>query len=187
MPSLITHLTIAKRYLEKHPETIRDRQAFIDGNVLPDLTPNKEVSHCGLRMEKHDIVKRNAEKVNPAKFAATHDLDDDLNKGQYLHLLVDYQYYNVFLLDYYARPDTEWAQASIDMYEAIHRDDVHLREKYGTEYTDSTLSGQMLKLIGDWNDKRADRSQRPGYHFDIPYDLDALDAFIERLSDTVIQ
>ncbi|MBO4726038.1 MAG: hypothetical protein J5598_00365 [Clostridia bacterium] len=84
MPSQMTHLAIAKRYLEKHPQIIKDVQRFLDGNVLPDLNPDKAVSHCGDRSEKYDILKHNRKKVNPIKFMATHDMRDDLNKGQYL-------------------------------------------------------------------------------------------------------
>ena len=98
MPSQIIHLAIAKKYLEKHQHVMKDEQAFLDGNVLPDLGADKAVSHCGVRNEMHDLVKRNREKVNPNKFAETHDMSDCLNRGQYLHLYVDYQYYNVLLL-----------------------------------------------------------------------------------------
>ena len=97
MPSQITHLAVAKRYLEKHPQLVKDRQAFLDGNVLPDLADNKAESHCGVRTEKNSLVKRNAEKINLAKFIATHNLSDALNQGLYLHLYVDYYFYNDYL------------------------------------------------------------------------------------------
>ena len=186
MPSQMTHLAIAKRYLAKHPQVIQDVQTFLDGNVLPDLNPNKAASHCGSRTEKHDIIKRNAEKVNPAKFAATHDMRDDLNKGQYLHLYVDNQYYNVFLLDYYQRAGTVWEQTSTDMYETTRRDDKYLQEKYGVGYADTTL-GHELKVINDvWDSENAVKRRQPGYKFEIPYDLATLDEFIEQMSDIEI-
>ena len=43
MPSAITHITIAKRFLEKHPNLIINVQDFLDGNVLPDLSRDKAV------------------------------------------------------------------------------------------------------------------------------------------------
>ncbi len=184
MPSQMTHLAIAKRFLAKHGQSIHDVQRFLDGNVLPDLNPDKETSHCGIRKEKHDIVKRNREKVDPNKFAATHDLRDDLNKGQYLHLYVDYQYYNVFLLEYFkhvTRP-----QDSIDMYETTRRDDAYLKEKYGVAYVDTTL-GKELQTINDiWDEENAENRRQPGYHFVIPYEVDAIDGFIEQMADTII-
>ncbi|MCM1404486.1 MAG: hypothetical protein NC133_03240 [Prevotella sp.] len=184
MPSQMTHLAVAKRYLAKHGKTIRDVQSFLDGNVLPDLNPNKAESHCGIRTEKYDVVKLNREKVNPEKFAATHDLHDDLNKGIYLHLYVDYQYYNVFLLDYFKKVVDD--QESVDMYETTRRDDAYLVKKYGVAYHDSTV-GDELQLINDqWDAEHYARRRRPDYKFTIPYELDAIDAFIEAMSDTAI-
>ncbi len=101
MPSQIIHLAIAKKFLQKHPRVIKNVCDFFDGNVIPDLAKDKAHSHCGVRTEKFDMVKRNAEKVSPIKFATTHDMCDDLNKGQYLHLYVDDKYYNDFLLRYF--------------------------------------------------------------------------------------
>lgn len=182
MPSQMTHLAIAKRYLEKHPQAIRDVQAFLDGNVLPDLNPNKEISHCGVRAEKHDIVKRNQEKVSPVKFAATHDMSDDLNRGQYLHLCVDYQYYNVFLLDYFKQNHTAWEQTSIDMYETTRRDDAYLQKKYGVGYTDTTLARELQEINDIWDGEMVKVRQRAGYHFVFPYEFGQLDEFIEQIT-----
>lgn len=178
----MTHLAIAKRYLEKHPQSIRDVQAFYDGNVLPDLNPDKAASHCGVRTEKCDIVKRNAEKVSPDKFAKTHDLSDDLNRGQYLHLCVDYQYYNVFLLDYFKQNHTAWEQTLIDMYETTRRDDVYLQKKYGVSYADTTMVRELQEINDIWDGEMDKLRQRAGYHYAFPYEIDTLDEFIEQMS-----
>ena len=184
MPSQMTHLAIAKRYLAKHGETIHDAQSFLDGNVLPDLNPDKEASHYGIRKEKHDLLKRNREKVNPDKFAATHDLSDDLNKGIYLHLYVDYQYYNIFLLEYFKKAVRP--QDSIDMYETTRRDDAYLIKKYGVAYKDTTL-GRELQFINDqWDEENVEKRRQNDYKFTIPYAVDDIDAFIEAMSDRVI-
>gem|GEM_PF-6107805 len=180
----MTHLAIAKRFLEKHAQSIKDVQRFLDGNVLPDLDPDKEASHCGVRTEMYDLVKRNQEKVNPAKFVATHDMRDDLNKGQYLHLYVDDQYYNNFLLEYYKT--TNRRQTSIDMYETTRRDDAYLQKKYGVAYNDTTL-GDELQLINDaWDVENYKKRRRPDYKFYFPYEFPALDEFIEKMANTII-
>ena len=184
MPSQMTHLAIAKRYLEKHPQTIRDVQSFLDGNVLPDLNPNKAASHCGVRTERYDILKHNREKVSFTNFAATHDLSDDLNKGQYLHLYVDYQFYNVFLLDYFRRVERE--QTSIDLYETTRRDDAYLMKKYGVNYTDTTFASELQRLNDQWDDENVERRRQPDYKFSIPYDVVTLDALIEAMSEPEI-
>lgn len=184
MPSQITHLTIAKKYLEKHPGKIRDAQAFLDGNILPDLEKDKAVSHCGIRAEMYDLVKRNREKVNPEGFAKTHDMSDDLNKGQYLHLYVDYQYYNIFLLDYFKKISIP--QSSIDMYETTRRDDDYLCKKYGVGYKDSTLFKELQLINDNWDQEKAEMRLHSDYQYNFPYNLNELDKFIEEMSDVII-
>lgn len=180
MPSQIIHLAIAKKYIEKHPHKIKDVQAFYDGNVLPDLDPNKEVSHCGVRMEKKNLVKRNAEKVNPTKFAVTHRLDDDLNRGKYLHLYVDYQYYNVFLLKYFKQVSKE--QSSIDLYETSRRDDQYLQKKYNVEYGMTTVGEELQRINTAWDEEMSIIRQQPDYQYSFPYEIDELNDFIEQMS-----
>lgn len=179
MPSQITHLAIAKRYLEKHPGLIRDVQRFLDGSVLPDLDSNKERSHCGVRAERTNIVKRNLEKVDPQKFLDTHDMQDDLNKGWYLHLYVDYQYYNNFLKDYFRR--VGFVQSSIDMYETTRRDDKHLMERYRVAYTDTGYAPGLVEINLKW-DREHERRHGHDYAYEIPYTLSELDAFVEEMS-----
>ena len=184
MPSQMTHLAVAKRFLDKHPDLIKDVKRFLDGNVLPDLDPDKEASHCGIRTEMYDLVKRNIEKVNPIKFVATHDMRDDLNKGQYLHLYVDDKYYNEFLLEYYK--NTNGKQTSIDMYETTRRDDAYLQQKHCISYYDTTL-GHELQMINDiWDIEHYKKRRRSDYHFTFPYDFTELDEFIEKMSDAII-
>ena len=181
MPAQINHLAIAKRYLEKHPNAVQDKQAFIDGNILPDLHKDKAISHCGVRTETHDLIKRNREKVSPEKFAATHDMSDSLNQGQYLHLYVDYHYYNSLVLEYCKT--ATWSQSSIDMYETSRRDDKHLMQKYGVSYRDSSLFTELMKINALWDQERIKYRSDPDYKFELVYSLEELDNFIEKMSD----
>ena len=186
MSSQITHLAVAKRFVEKHPNLIKDVKRFYDGSVVPDLEPNKALSHYGVRTEKHDMIKYNREKVNPAKFLATHDLSDDFNKGWYLHLYVDYEYYNHFLAQYYQRA-TSGEQASIDMYEVSRRDDKYLSEKYGVSYYDTNFGAELQKINDEWDAECIVKRCRPNYGFNLPYDFATLDQFIEQMAETEIQ
>lgn len=183
MPSQITHLAVAKRFLEKHPYIVKNVQRFFDGSVVADLDPDKGRSHYGIRTEKYDIVKYNREKVNPDKFLTTHDLVDDFDKGLYLHLYVDYQCYNEFLLDYF-RQNKSSKQINIDIYEASRRDDEYLRQKYGVDYSDTNFANELKILNDDWDRETAEKRCSPDFHFNMPYDLEALDAFIEKMAET---
>ena len=183
MPSQIIHLAIAKRYLVKHHGVIKNVQLFMDGNVLPDLGADKSVSHCGVRTETHDLIKRNREKVNPQKFSREHDMTDDLNRGQYLHLLVDDAFYNDLLHDYFTTVDME--QSSIDMYETTCRDEAFLMQKYHVKHQDSTYATELVGLSRAWDQDHARRRAKQGeqYHYVIPYDLSTLVEFVEKMSD----
>ena len=185
MPSQITHLAVAKRFLAKHVGVIKDEQEFLDGAVVPDLHPDKTVSHCGVRTEKVDVIKYNAEKVNPSKFLETHDLSVDFNKGQYLHLWVDDQYYNHFLLEYF-RTHSFGEQITTDMYETTRRDDAYLREKYGVDYGDTSFGAELQVLNDDWDAGFAEKRKKAGYHYEMPYQFVDLDKFIEAMADTQI-
>ena len=185
MPSQITHLAVAKKYLEKHPGQIKNLQQFLDGNVVPDLATNKAESHCGIRVETHDILKWNREKVNPNKFIETHDMSNDFNKGQYLHLYVDYCYYNDFLL-WYFKKQQNGNQINADMYETTRRDEVYLQNKYGVNYGNTTLVRELELLNAGWDEEYVVKRQQIGYKFFIPYDFGALDNFIEKMASIEI-
>ncbi len=185
MPSQITHLAVAKKFLEKHIGAIRDVQRFLDGSVMPDLSSDKAASHCGVRTEMKDSVKLNLEKVNPGKFVATHDMSDDFNKGQYLHLYTDDRYYNDFLLAYFQK-EKSWDQIANDMYETTRRDDKYLRLKYGVEYADTSVAHELQVLNDGWDNECVKKRQQLGYYFVTPYDFVALDEFIDIVSNVNI-
>lgn len=179
MPSQITHLAIAKRYLQLHPGQIKNVRRFIDGSVLPDLAADKAAAHCGVRTEFNDVVKRNREKVNPERYRATHDMNDDFHKGWYLHLLTDDQFYNVFLRSYFT--GVSMNQSSIDLFECTQRDNAYLIAKYGVGYADST----EVKALIDINLAYGQEHHRRfgyGYQFTLPYTLAELDAFVEQMA-----
>lgn len=183
MPSQITHLAIAKRFMEKHPHVIKDVRRFFDGSVVADLDSDKAKSHYGIRTEKHDVLKYNREKVNPDKFLASNNLKDDFNKGQYLHLYVDYKCYNEFLLAHFSQQNKSNEQINLDIYEATRRDDQYLSQKYGVGYDDTSFAKELRTLNDKWDVETAEKRSRPDYKFNMPYDLKELDSFIEKMSD----
>lgn len=179
MPSQITHLAIAKRYLQLHPKQIKDVQRFIDGSVLPDLAADKAAAHCGVRTEFNDVVKRNREKVNPELYRTTHDMNDDFHKGWYLHLLTDDQFYNVLLRSYFA--GVSMNQSSIDLFESTQRDNPYLMDKYGVGYADATDTKALIDINLAYEQDHHRRFGY-GYQYTLPYTLAELDAFIEQMA-----
>lgn len=92
MPGYLIHLAVANQYIVKHPEDIKDYNKFIDGVIYPDGVTDKSTTHYGPKSSK----------VNLKLFLDNNKIDDDFNKGYFLHLVTDYLFYNRFL-DYFSK------------------------------------------------------------------------------------
>jgi len=144
MASTYTHLAIVKRYLEKYGHEIADPIAFCDGNVLPDFAENIDISHYGSRAEKKDLLKRHREKVSPQKFLQMNTLDNDLNRGIFLHLHTDWNYYNDFLSHDYLI-NIELPKLKKDNHRTWNEVDTHLNKKHEGLLGLTTMKEQIEK------------------------------------------
>ena len=93
------HLAIAKRYLEKGGKVDNQRD-FFDASILPDIAMDKVKSHYRKNDDKVCMINRANGKVDLDKFLRTHILDNDLNRGVYLHLYADSCYYKNLPVEY---------------------------------------------------------------------------------------
>lgn len=84
MPGYAIHLAIGEKYAKKN--NIQDKRAFIEGLIKPDLIEKQE-SHY---LDENGIPKLE-------EFLKNASLDNDYNKGYFLHLVTDYLFYNKFL------------------------------------------------------------------------------------------
>ena len=89
MPSFVMHIAIAKEYVKKHKDEIKNLEEFIEGSIAPDLTQNKNITHYGEwgNYKTNIILKDFLEDVNS-------DINNDYYKGYLLHLLSDDFTYN---------------------------------------------------------------------------------------------
>lgn len=92
MPGYIIHLAVAKVYSIKHIKDINNYESFIDGVIFPDSVSDKSVTHYGIESSK----------VNLKAFLEKNEIDNDYNKGYFLHLVTDYIFYNKFL-EYFSK------------------------------------------------------------------------------------
>ena len=88
MPGFVIHIAIAKEYIKKY-NNIRDIEEFVRGNIEPDLTEDKSKTHYG----------KSPTYTNLKEFLINNELDNDINKGKFLHLIADYLFYNFYLRD----------------------------------------------------------------------------------------
>ena len=96
MAHVAIHEIIADRYIQKHPDEIKDVKEFVKGSVAPDLDEEmtnkrkfKDSSHYG-RWSNGNV------ETNIDKFLEDEnvDINQDYWKGYFLHLFTDYQFYN---------------------------------------------------------------------------------------------
>ena len=92
MACLAMHLAIANKYLENNPA--ENKEAFIKGAYLPDIAEDKIKSHYGIRMPINKVKDMLDSKVDIMECAKKTDLNYDLSKTLFLHLVTDYLFYN---------------------------------------------------------------------------------------------
>ena len=87
MAGYVIHLAVAEEYIKKHPEDIKNYNEFIGGIIFPDGVSDKSITHYGYKSSK----------VNLKSFLEQNEINNDHNKGYFLHLITDYIFYNKFL------------------------------------------------------------------------------------------
>lgn len=87
MASYVIHLAVGEEYLRNFPNEIKNYDDFVEGIIYPDLVKDKSLTHYGPKSSQ----------VNLRDFFNDRDINDDFNKGYFLHLVTDYLFYNKFL------------------------------------------------------------------------------------------
>lgn len=90
MPSMSAHMAIACKLSNKLNV---DKKEFIKGNILPDLYENKEKSHYKIQGKRYTVP-------NIEEAVKTLDLSKSIDIGYLSHLLLDYYYFNEYLIKY---------------------------------------------------------------------------------------
>lgn len=87
MAGYVIHIAIGQEYLKKHKEIKEDYEEFIKGVVAPDFVIPKSKSHYG----------KSPAYTNLKEFLNNNNIKDSFNRGQFLHLITDYLFYNYYL------------------------------------------------------------------------------------------
>ena len=97
MPGFVIHIAIAKQYIKKHKNEIKDEKEFIKGIIKPDLNEeftevikNKSTTHYGA-WGNYEITTNIDQFLKDEKV----DIKNDYWKGYLLHLLSDHYFYNI--------------------------------------------------------------------------------------------
>ncbi len=99
MASFQMHLAVAKVYMEYYP--IKNKKDFISGVLDPDLKETKTISHYSDEIKNDTVREIIKAKVNLKKYLEKNKIDSDYKKGEFLHLLTDYDFFNNFIDEEY--------------------------------------------------------------------------------------
>ncbi len=109
MAGHVIHLAVAQEYIKKHEKEKFDYSNFIEGVLFPDSVTDKSKTHYG------EI----SPKVNLYEFLKENKLNNQFNRGYFLHLLTDYLFYNHYI-----------SRISTDLYDDYDILNSKLIEKY---------------------------------------------------------
>ncbi len=121
MPGYIIHIATARRYIENHPQEIKNMEEFIEGTIAPDLTKDKDKSHYG-NWKNYQIDIYLDKFIKDKKV----NMQKDYWKGYFLHLYLDkkftHEYFYKEYLEIKRKQDT------------FHNDYDFLNERLMKEY-----------------------------------------------------
>ncbi|MBR3249385.1 MAG: hypothetical protein IKF83_01640 [Clostridia bacterium] len=91
MAGYVIHLAVAEEYIKNYNEDIDNYDEFIQGVIFPDSVSDKSLTHYGPKSSKPNLKT----------FLFENNIDNNFNKGYFLHLITDYIFYNKFI-EYYS-------------------------------------------------------------------------------------
>ena len=99
MPGYVIHLAIAKEYIRNF--RVKDEKEFLKGSLAPDLlsTDDKKETH---------YTQTGSSDVNLKKFIKENKINTCYMEGYFLHLIVDYLFYNVYFPNHDSRLYNEY-------------------------------------------------------------------------------
>lgn len=176
MASFSIHLAAGKIYATKN--SINDLDLFYKGIVDPDLAEDKFVSHYTGVKDKENLVLYLENKTQLYQFLKEHKIDNDYNKGIFVHLITDYLFFNDFFDKEYIR-NIDYSSFLKDLYFSYDETNDYLITKYNIDLSmfkdkiDGNIKKDKSKKIMDLNNVKLNNI----------LDYKELDALIEKISN----
>lgn len=178
MPGFNIHLSVAKRYAEKHNE-IKNLDDFYKGVLAPDLVEDKKVSHYTVLQDKNNLVKHLENKVNLENYLKSNCVKSDYEKGVFLHLITDYLFFTKFFEKEYLK-NVSYNKFLNDLYYSYDETNEYLVKKYGIDY--NSISSKVTDNV---NKNKVSIKVSTGNKNIL--DISNLDKFIEEVSDVSLK
>lgn len=151
------HLSIAKKYLEKHKDL--NYKQVIAGSLYPDSVEDNDKSHYSDINCSSDNLSHVRGKVNLYNFLKEHKNLNDFELGWFLHLITDYLFFDECFTEEYLLSNS-YKDFCKDLYFAYDHLNLYLSWKYnitekdykeypgeyysGKPYEDCILSKEMI-------------------------------------------
>lgn len=146
MPGFVIHIAVAKEYMNKHKNEIRNEKEFLNGIIAPDLIPklNKDIT----KSESHYGKKSfNDIEAHLDLFLADSKVDilKDYYKGYFIHLVTD----NEFYLNYFKDETSKVMNNKDSFYYDYDCLNELLMEKYQIEKPDDENISKYMNYIDE--------------------------------------
>lgn len=173
MASFNIHLAVGKLYLMKNYKIneIESEKEFLSGIIEPDLEDDKIISHYSKTINKNNLLEYLSGKVDLIKFLKEEKINNDYQKGRFLHLITDYLFFNEFFDTEYIKELT-YENFCRDLYYSYDICKEYIANKYkiDEEYYSSEMIGSIEK-------SRNEKSYNKEGNNILPFDK--LDTFID--------
>lgn len=170
MPSYCIHLAIGNLYAKMNK--VNDKKAFDEGIIAPDFAKDKEKSHYSAPRDKKYLVDFLHKKVGLKSYLQNNEIDSDYKRGEFLHLITDYIYFNKFFTseEISLRGD-DFMSTMYYSYDIVKE---YVEEKYNVEYP-----GDLAVVMQAIDEKRKLLGFDKGVMKDNILPQEKLDKFIE--------
>jgi hypothetical protein len=146
------HLAVAKLYVQKNPAEITNEREFFNGSIAPDLTDDKAKTHYSLPPSGTDLISNIQNKVNINELYKL-PIDNDFQKGVFLHLLTDYMFYKYYFSAEFLQ-NTTHAEYSANLYASYNFTNDWLERNYQIKKGDTIYDEQMARSIANLQTNR---------------------------------
>lgn len=153
MASINIHLAVGKVFLDKN--TILNQKEFIRGILEPDLVDDKDKSHYTEEDRGTTLKEHVFSKVNLKKYLENNKIDSDYQKGVFLHLYTDYEFFHSFFDEAFLESHT-YEDFCKDLYYSYVVTNEVLDEKYLIEIEEEYKEKIKNNIKKDLDEKKCE-------------------------------
>lgn len=148
MPGYVIHLAVAKEYIRNF--RVKNEEEFLKGTIAPDLLSINGKS-------KTHYSKIGGSEVNLKQFLKENKISTSYMEGYFLHLIVDYLFYNKYFTNFDTRLYNDYDITNkqlIEKYKLTIPDEIKDEVKFKEGTTEIIEIGKLEKMISEISKKK---------------------------------